>query len=155
MFIGKRLRVSTILLTVGILVLPLIAAAQKKPSPTAQDRLSEQRSLAINIVRAINTAEANYKQKHGGYATWDTLISNGDFSDQGTKWAPISLPTVAHAMYGSGPEIVPGWRLRLALSKNGNSYLLTLEDANDPKCSYAVVSDERGVIRESKPLGCS
>jgi hypothetical protein len=118
------------------------------------DRDRERRSLAVNIVRAINTAEANYKQKNGGYATWDTLISNGDFMDTGTKWAPESLPTVRHAMYGSGPEIVPGWKLRLTVSKTGNAYDIVLEDVNDPKCRFAVSSDERGLIREGRAIDC-
>jgi hypothetical protein len=150
----KTIVVSTILFAGGLVAIPVIAA-QKKPSPTTQDRQSEQHSLAVNIVRAINTAEANYKQKHGTYATWDMLVSDGDFTDHGTKWAPESMPTVAHAMYGNGPEIVPGWKLRLLLTKDSNTYVVFLEDANDAKCSYAVISNERGLIRESRPLGCS
>jgi hypothetical protein len=151
---AKRKAVATILLG-GILLALSSTRAQKAPSPGVADRERERRSLAVNIVRAINTAEANFKQKQGVYATWDTLISNGDFTDTGTKWAPESLPTVKHAMYGRGPEIVPGWRLRLVLSKDGTAYDLLLEDVNDPKCGYAVVSDERGRIRESKVIGCA
>jgi hypothetical protein len=136
------------------LLLSQPASAQKN-TPGISDRERERRSLAINIVRAINTAEANYKKNHGSYATWDTLISNGDFSDTGTKWAPESFPTVAHAMYGSGPEIVPGWKLRLQLSKDGNAYDLLLEDVSDSKCSFAVFTDERGLIRQGKSVECS
>jgi hypothetical protein len=126
----------------------------QKNSPTLQDRQREQRSLAVNIVRAINAAEAHYKSTHGSYATWATLFSNGDFTDAGTKFSSESLPTVAHAMYGSGPEIVPGWKLRLNLSKEGSSYDLLLEDATDSKCGYVVISDERGMIKEGKSIGC-
>ena len=129
------------------------AAAQKTPFGI-QDRDREQRSRAIGIVQAINAAEANYKQKHGTYATWDVFMSNGDFSNTGTKWAPESLPTVAHAMYGSGPEIVPGWRLRLVVSKDGTSYELSLEDVADTKCHFAITSDDRGVVRQGKSVDC-
>jgi hypothetical protein len=118
------------------------------------DRERERRSLAINLTRAINAAEANYKKNHGVYANWDTLYGNGDFSDTGTKWAPPSFPTVAHAIYSRGAEIVPGWKLRLNLSKQGAAYDLLLEDVTDPKCSYAVISDERGLIRQGKAVGC-
>jgi hypothetical protein len=130
------------------------SSAQKQSSPTLQDRQREQHSLAVNIVRAINMAEVNYKKNHGTYATWDMLVANGDFTDTGTKWAPKSLPTVAHAMYGRGPEIVPGWKLRLTLSKDGTAYDLLLEDVNDPKCRFAVGSDDRGLIRQSKVIDC-
>jgi hypothetical protein len=129
-------------------------SAQRQASPTVQDRQREQRSLAANMVRAINAAEKDYKTQKGGYVTWDTLVNNGDFTNMGTKWAPESLPTVKHAMYGSGPEIVPGWRLRLIISKDGNAYDLRLEDVNDPKCRYAIMSDESGYVRQSQSISC-
>jgi len=151
--LAARKAVVVALLGAVFVVLPG-AFAQKQNSPTIQDRQREQRSLGVNIVRAINAAEANYKKRHGAYATWDTLIANGDFTDTGTKWAPESLPTVSHAMYGSGPEIVPGWKLRLTLSKDGTAYDLLLEDVNDPKCHFAVGSDDRGLIRQSKAIDC-
>jgi hypothetical protein len=130
------------------------AIAQKKNTVGMPDRERERRSLAANIVRAINTAEANYKRDHGSYATWDALLANGDFSENGTKWASEALPTVAHAMYGPGPEIVPGWKLRLDLSKDGAKYDLLLQDANDTKCGFAFVSNESGLIWQAKNLDC-
>ncbi len=149
----KKKAVAVVLLAGLLQALP--SARAQKGSPGMPDREREQRSLAINLVRAINTAEANYKIKRGTYATWDTLLGNGDFSENGTKWAPESFPTVAHAMYGRGPEIVPGWKLRLNISKKGSAYDLLLEDVTDSKCGYAVVSDERGLIRESKTIDCA
>ena len=139
---------------VSVLLMPTGALAQKKNGPGLQDRQQEQHSLAVNIVRAINTAEANFKQKHGTYATWESMFANGDFTDTGTKWASPSFPTVAHAMYGRGPEIVPGWKLRLTVSKDGNAYDLLLEDATDAKCRFAVGSDERGFIRQGRLIDC-
>jgi hypothetical protein len=143
--------VAAVLFSWALLTLPTVA--QKSPYGLP-DRTREQRSLAFNMVRAINAAEANYKLKHGAYATWDTLYNSGDFTSTGTKWAPESLPTVSHAMYGSGPEIVPGWRLRLTISKDGNAYDLQLEDVTDTKCHYAVTSDERGIVRQGKSVDC-
>jgi hypothetical protein len=131
------------------------AWAQKKNTIAPANREQERRSFAMNVARAINAAETNYKKTHQTYATWDILLGAGDFSESGTKWSSESFPTVAHAMYGRGPEIVAGWKLRLTLSANGNAYDLLLEDANDPKCGYAIVSDERGQIRESKFLDCA
>jgi len=126
----------------------------QKNVPGMPDRERERRSLAINLVRAINTAEASYKKDQGVYVTWETMFGNGDFSQSGTKWAPETFPTVAHALYGSGPEIVPGWKLRLQLSRDGLAYDLLLEDVTDPKCGYAVFSDERGLIRQGKSVDC-
>lgn len=148
---GKK--TCTAVLFMGILLATPQVQAQKN-SPGIADREMQRRSLAVNLAHAINAAEAHYKKDHGAYATWDTLLSNGDFTDTGTKWAPETYPTVAHATYNRGPEIVPGWKLRLILSKDGETYSLMLEDVTDLKCGYAAVSDERGQIRLAKSVDC-
>ena len=145
--------VVAVVVLAGILQL-LASAHAQKGSPGLPEREKERHSLAINLTRAINAAEANYKKDHGVYTDWETLVGNGDFTDTGTKWAPESFTTVAHAMYGRGAEIVPGWKLRLNVAKEGTGYDLLLEDVTDPKCGYAVVSDERGRIRQSKSVEC-
>jgi len=150
----EMLRRFTGLILVSAVFLLASRGVAQKSSYGVPDRERERKSLAVNIVRAINAAEANYKKNHDVYATWNTLVSTGDFSDQGTKWAPESFPTVAHAMYGSGPEIVPGWKLRLNLSKDGTAYDLMLEDVSDPKCGFAVFSDDRGRVRQGKAVEC-
>ena len=154
MKLTKRKAAELGFITASLLTVPG-TQAQKKNSPTIEDRQREQHSLAINIVRAINAAEASYRKTQGTYVPWSTLFANGDFTDAGTKWSSESLPTVAHAMYGGGPEIVPGWKLRLNLSNDGSAYDLRLEDVSDPKCGYAVVSDERGMVRQAKSVDCT
>ena len=131
-----------------------VASRAQKGSPVMADRERERRSFAQNLVKAINAAEADYRKKHDVYANWDTLVGIGDFSSNGTKWAPADFPTVAHALYGSGAEIAPGWRLRLHLSNGDKAYDLLLEDVTDPKCGYAVMTDERGLIRQGKSIDC-
>ena len=140
------------------LFLLLLTAApwslSQKPSPPPTSRENERHSFAINVLRAINNAERDYKTRHGTYASWQTLVGEGDFGEQGTKFISEDFYTVAHALYGIGPEIVPGWKLRLNLSNNDKSYDAQLEDVADPKCGYAGVTDERGVIRQSKSIDC-
>ena len=116
-----HIRFFAVVLLLGILSAAPGSRAQKN-APVVPDRERERRSLAINFLHALNTAESNYKKNHGTYADWDTLLGNGDFGQNGTKWSSESFPTVAHALYGSGPEIVPGWKLRLKVSNDGKSY---------------------------------
>ncbi|HEV8075166.1 MAG TPA: hypothetical protein VGP66_04930 [Candidatus Acidoferrum sp.] len=149
---GKMQRAA--LLTILILTWQAASWAQKG-APAVTDRERERRSFAQNLAKAINAAETDYRKKHDVYANWDTLVGIGDFSSSGTKWAPAEFPTVAHALYGNGAEIVPGWRLRLQLSKGDKAYDLLLEDVTDPKCGYAVFSDERGLIRQGKSIDCA
>jgi hypothetical protein len=137
-----------------VLLCSTASMAQKKPSPTQTDREKERRSFAENVAKAINAAEADYFKTHSVYANWDTLIGIGAFSENGTKWVSEDFPTVKHALYGRGPEIVPGWRLRLRLSNGDKAYDITLEDVNDPKCGYAVTTNEGGTIRQGKFIDC-
>lgn len=59
-------------------------------------------------------------------------------------------PQLAAAHFSKGPEILPGWTLRLNLTKDGKGYDLLLEDTSDEKCGYAAVTDERGIIRQKQ-----
>jgi hypothetical protein len=142
---------------VGVLAFSAVAGAAAWPQkvsigPASRER--ERQSFAVNLVRAMNNAELNYKTKNGKYADWETLTGNGDFTETGTKWAPAGFPTVAHALYSRGTEIVPGWKLRLNISHEGHAFDLLLEDATDPKCRYAAITDEGGLIRQSKAIDC-
>jgi hypothetical protein len=146
-------RVTGFVLIVGLYSL-LPSAWPQKSAPSVSDRELQRRSFALNFLGALNSAEADYKKKHGTFANWDALLAEGYFGETGTKWGSADFPTVTQAMYSRGTEIVPGWKLRLNVSNSGKSYDALVEDATDPKCGYAGVSDERGVIRQSKFITC-
>ncbi len=150
----KRLQIVVTIVLIALGLTLGTTAQPQNPSSGIGDRERERRSFAINLVRAIEKAQLDFKSKHAIYANWDSLIGNGYFTSTGTKWASPDFPTVGQALYGSGPEIVPGWRLRLNVSHSGSAYDLLLEDVNDPKCGYAVLSDERRTIRQAKSLEC-
>jgi hypothetical protein len=146
-------RVTGFVLIVGLCSLVSPAWSQKS-AVSVSDRELQRRSFALNFLRALNNAEADYKKKHGTFANWEALIADGYFTDTGTKWGSPDFPTVTQAMYSRGMEIVPGWKLRLTVSNGGKSYDALVEDATDPKCGYAGVTDERGVVRHSKFIDC-
>lgn len=150
-----RQSVAMVLFLLLILSLGPQSWPQKPAGPAPSSRENERRSFAANVLRALNAAEADYKSKHGSYATWQSLIGEGSFGESGTKFISEEYPTVAHALYGPGPEIVPGWKLRLNLSNNGKSYDALLEDVTDPKCGYAGFTDERGLVRQGKSIACA
>ena len=56
---------------------------------------------------------------------------------------------------GPAPEILSGWSLRLNVTTDGKGYDLILEDMTDKSCGYALVTDERGIIRQSKTIDCA
>jgi hypothetical protein len=109
-------------------------------------------SLAVNLLRAINTAEANYKTQHGVYASRDVLLTSEEFKGRSFAVAQVQLPQFVTR--SGGPEIPPGWSLRLNVTADGKAYDVLLEDTTDNACGYAAVTDERGVIRQSKVIDC-
>ena len=119
----------------------------------ASDADNARHMLAISILRAINTVEAGYQIEHSSYATWDDLLGSKEFAEY-EKECLANDPEFAAVHFSKGPEILPGWRLRLNLTNEGKGYDLLLEDTMDKACGYAAVTDERGVIRQSKAIDC-
>ena len=110
-------------------------------------------SMAVGLLRSINTVEVGYQVGHGSYVGWDDLLASKEFMEF-EKECLAHIPEFATAHFTKGPEILPGWRLRLNLTQGGKGYDLLLEDAIDKKCGYAAATDERGVIRQSKWIDC-
>lgn len=105
----KRLQ---IVVAIGLITFGLAwttpAWAQKGAIPTA-GREQERRSFAINLARAIQKAEADYKAKHGTYGNWDSLVGNGYFTSAGK----VGLSRFPHGRPGPLRQR-PGNRPRLA-----------------------------------------
>jgi uncharacterized protein involved in copper resistance len=144
---------ATLIATLFILAAAAPISSQNTPAKST-DPDHAKHSLAVNLLRAINTAEMDYKNKHGVYASKDALLASDEFTGKGMAWAAKNDPQLANAHVSNGPEVLPGWSLRLNLAADGNGYVVLLEDITDKSCAYAAVTDERGVIRQSKTIGC-
>jgi hypothetical protein len=109
-----------------VLAVGLRAQDQKSPSP-------EEQRKAINLVRAINTAEVHYSSgvSHGRFASWTELYDSGLL-----KGLELS----------AGPEVMPGYRLDVLASADGQSYMVGLHDIRDGDGLFSVFSDQTGII---------
>jgi hypothetical protein len=126
--------------------------AQDTPTGPANADQARHR-VAIGLLRSINTAELTYRSKNGSFVIWNTLVSdepkyfalaiNGLMKDAGHS-----------ARFSDPPEILPGWNLRLNVHPDGQGYDVLLRDLTDEKCGYAALTDESGVIRQSKAIDC-
>lgn len=143
----------------SIVVIALLFTAKTLRSQNAAHSSSDadraKHMLAISLLRGIGTAEAEYKMKHGAYASKDALLASDEFKGRGMTWAARNDPQLANATLSNGTEILPGWALRLNVTTDGQGYDLLLEDTTDKTCAYAAVTDERGVIRQSKAIECA
>jgi len=150
------------ILTSLLLVLLVVQTPQFGQNTSIDPGKAHRRQLAISLLRTINTAEATYHSENGSYATWQTLSSSyrkvfDDFLARHSEFyfGPQDTATrhiLPPIQFNDPPQILPGWNLRLNVHSRGQGYDLLLTDMTDQKCEYAVLTDENGVIRQSKAI---
>jgi len=130
---------------ITFVIVAVVAATAQTPAPTPE------RVLAVNALRALNTAEVNYAHDAGHFGTWDEL-------------RPIMAKWKTHAVKGtwsdslqsintdSSDDPLPGWKLRVMVDADGKHYTLTLH--KDQQCDVNGFSDDTGVIYLGTSLGC-
>lgn len=149
---NKRLLIlSAVLLVflVGAQTPQLAQDASKGPTKSDQER----HSVAIGLLRTINTAEVGELSTYGAYSSWPTLL--GHQPKYLDEWFARFSEEDPKGHFGDMPEILPGWSLRLNVHVDGKGYDLLLQDLTDKKCWYAALTDESGVIRQSKAIDCN
>jgi len=141
-----------IILNALLLVLALGSVAPQfaqDASTVAKEPNLERRAKMVGLVRTINTAEVAERAAYGSYASWQTILTHEQH--EMNQWLASVYSRDPNVHFGSMPEILPGWNLRLIVPPDGTGWVVVLEDAND-KSGYAALSDESGVIRECKYL---
>jgi hypothetical protein len=138
-----------------VMTMGIANSLRSQDSPTKpSDPDHARHGLAISMLRTINTLEVTYKMKRGNFLSKDELLASEEFTRWGMSWPAKIDPQLAGAHLSNGPEILPGWALRLNIAADGQGYDVLLEDTTDKNCGYAAVTDERGVIRQSKAIDC-
>lgn len=130
----QRIFVLLLLMGAGLLTVP--AGAQNVSATPDQQ---QNRQLAVDIVRIINTAEQYYRTQHDRFATLDELRKSGAFpKSENNSQAAQALAA------GVGPDI-GGFYLRLFTASDGSQYVLSLHDQKD-RAMWSVFSNEKGLI---------
>jgi hypothetical protein len=115
---------------------------------------TEEKRLVVNLVRVINTAQMTYRDKDGGsFAEWDALVPSQGFKKAIDQFSR-STPKLKELNLSAPTNIMVGWRLRLTVSLDRRSYVVALANKSEKECSYEIVSDEEGLIREARVIGC-
>jgi hypothetical protein len=137
------LLISTLFLT--------LTAPRAAQTPTDSPE-HQRRAHAIGFLRTVNTAEVIELHKLGAYSSWPTLLANQqDFLN---KFLQMSYKQDPGLQFAPAPEILPGWSLRLEVHADGKGYDIRLSDLTDKSCGYAALSDESGLISQSKNIDC-
>jgi hypothetical protein len=143
-----------IFLAAGISMVTLLSAqGTSKPAETSSH---VQHTIAVGVLRSINTAEITYKMHHGCYAPWPVLLVESRSLNRLFQLAESQPPDHRLVEMGlaAGPEILPGRNLRLNVHADGQGYDLLLQDLTDKQCGYAAITDESGIIRQSQTIDC-
>lgn len=149
------------ILAAGALACAALAVAQAikqaPPAPEPYRQLkryaaiiqpNDARVTGVNVVRLINTAQAEYKNAHGGYASWPELYRSGIIAKHeksGLMFGNLNL--------SEGPEVVPGWTLAMIVAADAQSYELSLRNLQD-RCQFSLFSDQRGLIFRGVVIDC-
>jgi hypothetical protein len=145
----RQIVLSVVLLLVALGSSGSQFAQDARPGADKSESRGRNQLLALGFVRTISTAEAANFAQYGSYASWQTLLAHE--SQYLNGWVANYYSENPSARFGDLPEILPGLSLRLNVHADGRGYDVLLEDLSD-KNGYAVVSDQRGLIRECKPL---
>ena len=120
--------------------------------PEKPDKEKHNHALLFGLIRTINTAEVSDHSSYGSYEEWPTLLARQQEYFNG--WLSHYYPQEANLQFGDMPEILPGWSLRFNVHADGRGYDVRLQDLTDKTCAYAALTDESGVIRQSKAIDC-
>lgn len=127
----------------------LVLAQQQAPmqrnlkQQQAVETSRNSRMMGIEVVRNIETAEVEHKAWHGAFADWGELYSA---PDEQKRWQSLQV--------SAGPEVIPGWKLKLVASADGEHFEVSLQNIAD-KCGFSFFSDEHGVIYQGGAIDCS
>ena len=141
---------STVLL---VLFLGVLTSQNAQDVPTGAEKSDRPRhEFAVNLLRTINTAEVGELSNYGSYASWQTLLAHQPrYLNQ---FLAMNYPQEGDLQFGDMPEILPGWSLRFNVHADGQGYDVRLQSLTDKTCWYAALTDESGVIRQSKAIDC-
>jgi hypothetical protein len=130
-------------LLMGYIALGIFTHGQEQNRTTPGPEIQEKRK-AVNFIRSVNTAEVRYRDKNNGsFADWDVISTSDEFK-KSTNPQDSSDST----------DILPGWHVRLMLAADKKSYVVVLTSKSDETCADAFVSDEGGLIRVARGMGC-
>jgi len=125
-----------------------LRAGDKNDRQAAKDRIS-----ALNFVKMVNTAEREFLQLHGRYASLPELTKSGQAS-QNTQAASQDVPELQSMDLQSQSEPLAGFHLRFIIASDGSEYELSLTETSRA-CGFTWFSNESGALYQAKTLTCA
>lgn len=141
-------------LTIALLIL-VVAVRAQEPQPPNQAQTD--REKAIEVIRAINVAESDYRTAHGHFGSWVAVYAFDwrrlGSLDSGLTTRRGQMQTWMEPI-GPGAEVIPGHRLTLLVADDGTGYSVSLHDMKANCCGLSVFSDQSGLIYQGTVVDC-
>jgi hypothetical protein len=111
----------------------------------------QERNVALEVVRLVQTAETDYFRNAGRYATLAELIKSKQLAQTAT-----GSQENLHAYFALDLKVesdpVPGFVFNLDVPSDSASYKLSVTRPGN--CSFSIRTDEKGTVYEDKPSDC-
>jgi len=147
----RKERAAGILAATMVTCVTLAIAQVRRPvdRPGAVETVRDSRLIGAHVVRFINTLELDYRLAHGTFADWNELYQSGAIGA-----AERRSPDTTGLALGPGREVVPGWSLAIVVSRDGQSYQMSLRNVDDKQCRFSFFSDPSGLIYQGNVMAC-
>jgi TonB family protein len=99
--------------------------------------------------RLINQAEFQYRFDTGKYADYITLLHSGQLKRASGHWTVVTIDL------NSETDPLPGYDVRLTVSRDGESYKFSIVRKTSAECAPGYDTDEKGVVVISHVAECS
>jgi hypothetical protein len=135
----------------GLRGLPPRIQLHREGTVGSQDQLRDPANdwKPMATIWLINEAEVQYRFDHGVYADYATLLNSGQLDRTGRyNWTlvPVNLQLKS--------EPLPGYIIRLVVSPDGESHVLSIVQKTSVDCASGFYSDETGVIAQRHGGNC-
>lgn len=137
---------------------PTVLMSQTPERAGAPDQLSLKN--AVELVRRINTAEAELFMSTQVYVSMDKLVGHRLFANSqptsnsdAVSNAPQATDQLSPTLIDSSSGKLKNYKVFVIVSPDGKHYQVAMVEAT-PRCASAVFSNESGVIYSAKALGC-
>jgi hypothetical protein len=137
--------------TPGLVILALVFTTAltllARTQQSSQSSPLDSRSIAVNSLRILNTAEMRHFSNVHRFAT----IQEFDAAELNSSRSMYKqeMPLVNAS---AGQDAVSGFDLRITVSADGRNYAMSLKEKQ--RCGVSAFTDEAGVIYLAKALGC-
>jgi hypothetical protein len=130
----------------GSFLLAFSLRASDRPS-------SNEAKTAITFLRIVNTAQQDHAQKNGRFLEWTELNRSKEYDAARLRLAKIFKLDAMQV--SQDPATVAGYQIQSAVSTDGKHYVITLDSrSSSDGCGLGFLSDESGLIRETRPIDC-